>query len=108
MKNTLLEELLIFYEEDPNDPFNIYALALESSKSDQAESMRYFEKLLNEHPYYLATYYHAGELFMQMEDYGRAEEIYKKGIELALNQGNTKTHQELVRAYRNLLDELEY
>jgi len=107
MKNVLLESLLTFYMEDPADPFNIYALALEYSKTDSIEAGKYFEKLLAEHAGYLPTYYHAGELFIQLGDLAKAEGIYKKGIGIALNQGNNKTHQELVRAYRNLLDELE-
>lgn len=107
MKNTLLESLLTFYEEDPADPFNLYALALEYSKTDSVEARRYFEKLLEQHPDYLPTYYHAGELFTQLEDFERADEIYKNGISVALKQGNNKTHQELLRAHRNLMDEME-
>jgi tetratricopeptide (TPR) repeat protein len=107
MKNTLLERLLSFYEEEPGDPFNIYALALEYLKSNQLQASKYFDKLLNEHPDYLATYYHAGEFFAQREEVEKAREIYLKGIALAQSQGNQKTHSELTRAYRSFLDELE-
>jgi len=107
MKNSLLENLIAFYEEDPNDPFNIYALALEYQKSDGAKAELYFDILLDQHPEYLATYYSAGAFFSALEKNEKAEIIYQKGIDLALNIKNTKTHQELLRAYRSFLDELE-
>jgi tetratricopeptide (TPR) repeat protein len=107
MKNSLLQNLIAFYEEDPNDPFNIYALALEYQKTDNGQAELYFNKLLEEHPDYLATYYSAGAFFSALEKNEKAELIYQKGIDLALDKKNTKTHQELVRAYRSFLDELE-
>ena len=107
MENALLKNLLSFYEEDPDDPFNVYALALEYSKSDTVKATGFFDVLLTEHPLYLPTYYHAAAFFTMLENFGKAEEIYVKGIALALNQNNTRTHQELLRAYRSFLDELE-
>lgn len=107
MENTLLRNLLTFYEEDPEDPFNIYALALEYSKSDAVRAAEFFDVLLAEHPLYLPTYYHAAAFFTMLENFAKADEIYVKGISLALNQNNTKTHQELLRAYRSFLDELD-
>ncbi|WP_254560452.1 tetratricopeptide repeat protein [Dyadobacter diqingensis] len=107
MKNSLLQNLIAFYEEDPNDPFNIYALALEYQKTDAGQAELYFNKLLEGHPDYLATYYSAGAFFAALEKNEKAESIYQKGIDLALDKQNTKTHQELVRAYRSFLDELE-
>jgi Tfp pilus assembly protein PilF len=107
MENTLLKNLLGFYEEDPNDPFNIYALALEYMKSDSGQAEMYFDKLLNEHPQYLATYYPAAAFFADLDKIEKAEVIYQKGIDLALLTNQTKTHQELLRAYRSFLDELD-
>jgi len=107
MKNSLLENLIAFYEEDPDDPFNIYALALEYQKSDLGKAEVFFDILLDRHPDYLATYYNAGAFFAGLEKNEKAEIIYQKGIDLALNMKNTKTHQELLRAYRFFLDELE-
>ncbi|QRR00511.1 tetratricopeptide repeat protein [Dyadobacter sandarakinus] len=107
MNSTLFENLLGFYEDDPADPFNVYALALEYTKSEPAKAAHFFNKLLTEHPTYLPAYYHAGALFAEMEQIEKAENIYQKGIELAITQQNTKAHQELLRAYRNFLDELD-
>jgi tetratricopeptide (TPR) repeat protein len=107
MNSTLLSSLQRFYEEDPDDPFNVYALAIEYSKSDAQQAARFFDLLLNKHPDYLPTYYHAGSFFAAGEEVEKAEGIYQKGIALALSQKNTKAHQELLRAYNNFLDELD-
>jgi Tfp pilus assembly protein PilF len=107
MEKTLLQNLLVFYEEDPNDPFNIYALALEYMKMDNGQAEKYFNKLLEEHPDYLATYYPAAAFFAELDRIEKAELIYQQGIDLALLNNNTKTHQELLRAYRSFLDELD-
>ncbi|GAB3182015.1 tetratricopeptide repeat protein [Telluribacter humicola] len=107
MDNPLLKNLLEFYNEDPHDPFNIYALALEYKKSDIGKSEALFRKLLAEHPDYLPAYYHAAQLFAESGKSEEAHATYKTGIKLAQQQANTKTHQELVRAYRMFQDEEE-
>lgn len=105
MKNTFLEKLLVFYEEDPRDPFNIYALALEYQKSDATKAADYFGQLLREFPTYLPTYYHAAQLFSAIGENEKAVQAFQKGIELAREQGNAKTQQELLRALRSFEDE---
>ena len=107
MENSLLLNLLTFYEEDPEDPFNIYALALEYLKSDHQKAGHFFDLLLTKHTDYLPTYYHAGSFYTLLEEFEKAEKVYIKGIDLAIKQGNTKTHQELTRAYRGFLDEID-
>lgn len=107
MNNSLLANLLAFYEEDPADPFNAYALAIEYSKSDLQEARRFFDILLEKHPDYLPTYYHAGAFFAAMEKIEKAEEIYRKGVELAQIQNNARAHRELLAAFNNFKDELE-
>jgi lipoprotein NlpI len=107
MNNTLLQNLLTFYHDEPDDPFNVYALALEYLKHDTAKATAFFNILLEKHPDYLPTYYHAGSLFAEQENVEKAKEVYMNGMALALNQKNIKTHQELQRAYNSFLDELE-
>ncbi|PWJ56714.1 hypothetical protein CLV98_11025 [Dyadobacter jejuensis] len=107
MENTLLDNLLAFYREDPQDPFNIYALALEYLKSDPNESRQLFEQLLKDFPDYLPTYYHAANFYATLEKIEEAERIYEAGIALAEKLGQQKPKQELINAYRNFLDELE-
>ena len=101
---TLLKK---YIEEDPNDPFNYYAIATEMVGQKPEMAKEYFELLLRQHPDYLPTYYHAAQLWADEEEYERAEEIYKKGIALATEQENHKTLRELNTAYQNLLFEMD-
>jgi tetratricopeptide (TPR) repeat protein len=96
-----------FYDEDPSDPFNVYALALEYLNIDDDKARFYFDQLLTKHPNYLPTYYHAAAFFVATEQIDRAEFVYQTGMKLAQHQQNIKTLQELQRAYQMFLDELE-
>lgn len=102
-----LEQLLEYYREDPNDPFNIYALAMEYMNSDLEKSLYYLEGLLKWHPNYLPAYYQAGQVYTELEKYEQALEAYSLGQKLADTLGNRKTLEELQRAERMLRDELE-
>ena len=50
-----LEQLRQFAAEEPHDPFNHYALALEYLKTNPREAENLFEQLLQQHPEYLPT-----------------------------------------------------
>lgn len=105
MKTPLLQKLSDFYEEDPNDPFNLYALALEYEKTDRVAAGKWYEELLTRFPDYLPTYYQAAQFFITDEEHDSAEATLKNGIELAKTQNNSKTEQELVRALKAHQDE---
>ncbi|MFN8345159.1 MAG: tetratricopeptide repeat protein [Spirosomataceae bacterium] len=105
MNNNRLNLLLQFYEEDPADPFNVYALAIEYLARDSVKAAEYFTVLLEKHSEYLPAYYHAAALFADLGNAALAEELYRKGMQLALRQQNTKTYQELQRAYRQFQEE---
>ncbi len=105
METSFLEKLLTFYEEDPDDPFNLYALALEYQKYDATNASKFYKELLAKHPEYLPTYYHAAQFFGNLEELEMAEFIFKIGIELAKKQQNSKVEQELIRAYQSHQDE---
>ncbi len=107
MNNSRLVLLQQFYDEDPTDPFNGYALAMEYINVDARLSEKYLLELLDKHPNYLPTYYQAATLLAENKSQELIEAIYKKGLELATIQNNTKIYQELQRAYRGYLDEME-
>lgn len=102
-----LEQLLQFWQEDPEDPFTLYALATEYRSIDEAKALFYYEKLLSEHPHYVGTYYHAGKLFAQLGHREKAEETFRKGLEVSMQAGERTAHRELQAAYREFLDEQE-
>ena len=91
-------------KEEPNDPFNAYALALEYLKHDAKKSYELFENLLITHPNYLPTYYPFAQLLSERQD-PRAEFIYKQGIDTAKRLGDSKTFRELSSAYNDWLFE---
>jgi tetratricopeptide (TPR) repeat protein len=106
MSNPRLNQLRQFVEEEPGDPFNVYALALELRPHAPAEAIRLFDQLLTDHPTYLATYYQAAALLADLGQPDRAFAVYDRGIVLATAQQKDRTRQELTRARQALLDEL--
>lgn len=107
MQEERLKILFQYLEEEPNEPFNIYAIAMEYMNKDIQKAKFYLEKLLAEHPDYVPTYYHAAAVYVELEDYTKAEQIYQLGIEKAHHQQSMKAFDELKRAYRMFLDEME-
>lgn len=107
MSEQRLKTLIQFYEEDPNDPFNLYGLALEYQKTDLNKSDELFAKLLSDFPQYVPTYYHAAKLKVELKQAEAALTIYQKGIEIAKQQNEKKAEQELRSAYEELKFEFD-
>lgn len=101
MQAERIRQLENFLKEDPNDPFNLYALATEYLKQDAAKAMAFYEKLLQEHPHYVPTYYHAAALYGQLAQADKADATYRKGIATAKKAGDAHALRELQSAYSN-------
>ncbi len=95
MNAARLKILEQFYTENPNDPFNLYALALEYLHSDASKSAALFDRLLKDHENYLPTYYQAVSLFASQNQLSKALNIGQVGIEKALAAKELKTAGEL-------------
>lgn len=100
---TRLEQLQQFLQEDPNDPFNLYSLALEYLKTDAKETARLFELLVAQHPSYLPTYYHFGKLCQDLGNREKALDILSRGIDVARAQNAHKALRELQSAHQEIL-----
>ena len=98
---TRLEQLWQFYVEDQQDPFNLYAYALELSKTDKEKAIDSLKQLIAENPDYLPTYYQAATLCLNTNQDVRW--IIEQGIEKAKIQFNRKAQNEL----QSLLDDLD-
>ncbi|QHT65629.1 tetratricopeptide repeat protein [Rhodocytophaga rosea] len=107
MNQSRLEQLFEFLKEDPDDPFNWYALATEYLKKDPKEALKYYEKLLTDYENYVPTYYHAAKVYAALGEHEQAEHTFRKGIQVSLQQGNRKAQQELQNAYNEWKDEME-
>jgi tetratricopeptide (TPR) repeat protein len=104
--NPRISQLLEFLKEDPHDPFTKYALATEFLSTDKHKSLSYFEDLLDNHPEYIGTYYHAANLLNELGETDKAKEVYEKGIAEAEKQKNAHALRELKTAYQNFLFDL--
>lgn len=107
MNQKRLEQLLNYLNNEPEDPFVLYAIANEYLESSPEKARQYFETLLKKYPEYLPTYYLAAQLYADFAEEERAEETYKKGIALATKNNELKTLAELKNAYQNFLFEKE-
>jgi tetratricopeptide (TPR) repeat protein len=100
-----IEQLQEFLNEDSNDSFLRYALALEYVRVEKNDTARdCFLKLIKDDENYIATYYQLGKLYESLNDSEKAREIYKKGIKIAQKSENKKTLLELQEAYNMLIE----
>lgn len=105
MNQKRIKQLLEFKEENPRDPFIIYALATEHKVEMPEEAKKLFDLLLADFPDYIGTYYHAAALYAEHFDRDIAEKIFKNGIEIAEKNNEQHALKELKNAYTNFLFE---
>jgi tetratricopeptide (TPR) repeat protein len=99
MTSNRIELLKTFIQEDPSDPFNQYALALEYVKTGGIEEARiHFQYVFENHPSYLANYYQFGKLEESVGNIEMASRLYSQGIKIARSIGDSKTAAELQSA----------
>ncbi|HEV8512274.1 MAG TPA: tetratricopeptide repeat protein [Cyclobacteriaceae bacterium] len=103
MKSDRIKMLEQFVAEDPTDPFNHYALALELTKSDKQKAKEIFDQLILSNPDYVPAYYQAALLYLELKLNKDATIIIETGIVQAKKQNNLKAANEL----RALLDEID-
>jgi Tfp pilus assembly protein PilF len=101
MNSQRLQKLEKFHKDEPDNEFIIYALAMEYEKINLSLALKYYEKLLKDHPGYLPAYYQVAHIYWEDEEIEKANDIFQKGIALAEEQDNQKTLHELKAAYHN-------
>ena len=94
-----------FIQEEPENPFNRYALALEIKEIDPDEAAELFTFLLLNHSSYLPVYFPSAHFFFELGQIEKAREIFERGIALAREKKEQKTLNELHNAYQNFLFE---
>jgi tetratricopeptide (TPR) repeat protein len=91
-----LELLTQFLEQNPNDAFARYGLALEYSKLGQTETaLQQFDKLLELHPDYSNGYFMAAQTLARVERNDEAKAMLLKGIDSAKRTGNRHALNEM-------------
>lgn len=102
--NDRLSQMLQFLEQDPNDSFARYAVALEyASRKQSGDAIAMLVELRQRDPEYVALYYQLGGLYASAERMEEAEEAYRTGIAVAIRNNDRHTAAELEAA----LDELD-
>ncbi len=99
-----IDMLKSFLNENANDSFSRYALALEYTKLGQNDdAVREFETVKTNDPDYVATYYQLGQLYQKLGKRHEAEKTLRTGITVAGKAGDTHTREELEAALEALL-----
>lgn len=97
---SLLREFIL---EEPENPFNRYALALEIKEIDPDQAAELFDFLLLNHTGYLPVYFPSAHFFFELGQIEKARKIFEQGIALAREKKEQKTLNELQNAYQNFL-----
>jgi Tfp pilus assembly protein PilF len=99
-----IEILKGFLNDNPNDSFSRYALALEYVKLGQTDdAQREFETVIKNDAGYVATYYQLGQLYQKLGKTHEAEKTLRTGITVAAKAGDEHTRSELEAALEGLL-----
>ena len=108
MRNLERIELLKGYcKEEPGNPFNFYALALEYRESEKSEAAKLFNYVLDNFPNYLPVFFPAAHFFFEEADLKKAKILFESGIALAHLLKDEKAKKELSNAYQNFLLDTE-
>jgi hypothetical protein len=102
-RRQFLEEIV---QQQPGDTFARYGLAMELAKSEPDAAWTHFTYLLEHHPEYAATYYHAGAFLSQQGRLEEARKVLTTGLEVTGRQGNRHAQSELQAALDDLSDRL--
>jgi tetratricopeptide (TPR) repeat protein len=93
-----LEKML---DENPDDPFLIFALAKEYEKSEGTlQALLMYEHLVTNYPTYIATYYHYAKVLQKAGNKSEALLLLQKGIE----EGTKAKEMHAVSEMRGLLN----
>jgi len=101
-----IRQLAGFLQNNPNDTFTKFALALELLKAGESTKAKVlFESVLRQDPEYTGVYYHLGKLYQSSSRNEDAARLFKKGVEIAEKQGKNRTKSELQEALATINDE---
>ncbi|MGC2324752.1 MAG: tetratricopeptide repeat protein [Terriglobales bacterium] len=89
----MLKQLL---EQNPNDAFARYGLAMEYSSAGEIETaLAEFKKLQELHPDYTAAYQMAGQMLANAGRYEEARQMLESGLACAQRAGNKHAQEEI-------------
>jgi tetratricopeptide (TPR) repeat protein len=102
-----IELLREYCKEEPENPFNYYALALEYRESDKPAAAELFDFIVHKFPNYLPVFFPAAHFFFEEGDLSKAKHLFESGIAIAHLLQDEKAKKELGNAYQNFLFETD-
>jgi len=88
---------------EPNDPFMLYALAIDHAKEGEHESaVEFFNKTIAADPDYVYAYYHQARSFESLDRTEKAKSTLDTGLEAAKRVNDAKGISEIT-SYRTML-----
>ena len=105
MTQSRLDSLLKFLEQEPDDVFTHYAVALEyAGMKDYKKAIKKLEEVINRDPNYVAAYQQLGRLQAQTDHEDDALRTFEKGIQVASLLGDTHAVKEMKESLDDLDD----
>src|SRR5438552_3678217 len=100
---TRREKLEAMLQEDPDDSFLKYAVAMQcATEGDEPAGIRHLEELLERDPHYVPAYFQAAQLLAKGSDIERSKQLLTHGIAVAHTAGDDHAEGEM----RGFLEQL--
>ncbi len=97
------EKLLQMLQEDPNDAFLLYGLAMEDQSAEDWESaLATFDRVLTVDPESVAAYFQKGQILARLDRSEDARSALKAGIHVGQRLGDAHAVGEMTEFLQNL------
>jgi len=91
-----LSSLLKMLEQDPDDSFLSYGIALEHISADNyREAEKYLSSIIKKDPDYIPAYMQLAQVYENLNLIEKAKNIYRDGIEIAQNNNDSHAAKEM-------------
>jgi Tfp pilus assembly protein PilF len=96
MREERIARLKASLEQEPNDSFSRYALALEyAGMNNTSDARALLEDLVQRDPTYIPAYQQLGYLYQKLGRQEDARSIFTRGMEVAARQGDSHAQSEM-------------
>ena len=98
-----LQALYALYEDDPTDPFTLFAIGYEYLRQGNNEkALPWYESICEVAPEYTGVYYHLGKLYARLGRNSEAIRTFDNGIRMCQRVREHKDLAELQQARMDL------
>ena len=98
-----LEQLQKMVEQEPNDPFLPYAIALEHGKAEHfEEAITWLDRTLEIDRHYCYAFFQKAKMYSEMGEDDQARKALEDGMERAAFSGDDKAYREMAELLGSL------